>query len=108
MAVNNPRWPHTCRIYYKEASTNFKEGEDVIVYEGECRKYDNSSIRSFYGKDNVVKADYALSVPGQVKGVTTGMHADVEDFVGFSKGLFVVDSYPTNLGTTIYVNQSKN
>lgn len=108
MAVNNPRWPHTCKIYYKEESTNFKEGEEVVVYQGECRKYDNSSIRTFNGKDNVIKSDYALSIPGQVRGITTGMHVDVEDLVGFTKGMFVTDSYPTNLGTTVYINLSKN
>nr|DAV19577.1 MAG TPA: hypothetical protein [Caudoviricetes sp.] len=108
MAVSNPRWPHTCKIYYRDEPTNFSSGKEIVVYEGECRKYDNSSIRTFNGKDNVVRADYALSIPGQVGGITAGMFVDVVDLVGLTKGAFITDSYPTNLGTTVYFNLSKN
>ncbi|MEB3372637.1 hypothetical protein SFC43_01480 [Bacteroides sp. CR5/BHMF/2] len=51
-----------------EGETSFSEGEKVILYEGICRKYGNTSLRTFKA-DNVIKADYALSIPGIIEGL---------------------------------------
>lgn len=106
--VNNPRFPHWCKIYKYEGETSFDEGKEVVLYEGECRKYGNTSIRTFTSNSGIQKADYALSIPGQVCNITTGIFADVRDLTGEIKGAFITDSYPTNLGTTVYFNLPKN
>ncbi len=108
MAVSNPRWPHICKIYRMEGVTNFCEGKEYVLYEGKCRKYGNTSIRTFTSNEGVQKADYALSLPGQVEGITTGTLIDVQDLTGFIKGAIATDSYPTNLGTTVFFNLPKN
>lgn len=71
MKPNNPRFPHKCTIYRMEGETSFSEGKRDILYEGECRKYGNTSLRTFK-TENVVKADYALSIPGVIEGIKTG------------------------------------
>ena len=81
MAVENPRWPHTCKVYRMRGVSNFSKGEQEIIYEGPCRKYGNTSIRTFTGNDGVQRADYALSIPGQIRGISTGVLIDVEDLV---------------------------
>lgn len=108
MAVENPRWPHTCKVYRMRGASNFSKGEQEIIYEGPCRKYGNTSIRTFTGNDGVQRADYALSIPGQIRGISTGVLIDVEDLVGTISGAIATDSYPTNLGTTVYFCLPKN
>jgi len=76
MAVENPRWPHTCKVYRMRGVSNFSKGEQEIIYEGPCRKYGNTSIRTFTGNDGVQRADYALSIPGQIRGISTGVLID--------------------------------
>ena len=78
-----------------------------ILYEGECRKYGNTSLRTFK-TENVVKADYALSIPGVIEGIKTGYLIDVTDRVGTFTECMVADCYPGNLGTTVYFNLAKN
>ena len=108
MAVNNPRFPHWCKIYGMKGANNFSNGEEEVLYEGECRKYGNTSIRTFTSNSGIQKADYALSIPGQIRGVVTGTLCDVEDLVGIIRKAQIADSYPTNLGTTVYFNLPKN
>ena len=108
MAVENPWWPHTCKVYRMRGVSNFSKGEQEIIYEGPCRKYGNTSIRTFTGNDGVQRADYALSIPGQIRGISTGVLIDVEDLVGTISGAIATDSYPTNLGTTVYFCLPKN
>ena len=78
-----------------------------MLYEGACRKYGNSSLRTFK-TDNVVKADYALSVPGTVEGIQAGDLIDVTDKSGTYERCMVTECYAGNLGTTVYFNLSKN
>lgn len=108
MSVNNPRFPHFCKIYRYEGVSNFNKGDERVLYEGKCRKYGNTSIRTFRGNDGVQRADYALSLPGQICGIVTGTLIDVTDLTGEIKRAQVTDSYPTNLGTTVYFNLPKN
>lgn len=107
MMPNNPRHPHICKIYRMEGETSFRDGTEVILYKGVCRKYGNKSLRTFSSK-NVVKGDYALSIPGIVCGILSGDFIDVEDRQGKFTRCIVTDSYAGNLGTTVYFNIPKN
>lgn len=106
MAVSNPRWPHTCKIYRIVGESSFSDGEIEVLYEGECRKYNNTSIRTFTGTSSVVTSDYALSLPGQVGGID-GALCDVTDLNGTLLHVTITDSYPSNLGTTAQLSVPK-
>ncbi len=106
MKVNNPRFPHTCKVYRISGETSFDEGSETVLYEGECNKYSSSSLRTFT-EDNVIKVDYAVDIPGLVKGVVTGDIVDFADFGEPFKGCIITDCYPTTMGTTLYFNQAK-
>ena len=32
MKVNNPRFPHTCKVYRISGETSFGEGEETVLY----------------------------------------------------------------------------
>lgn len=106
--VDNPRWPHKCKIYRLTVATNWDDGEEVSLYEGKCRKYGNTSIRTFQGNSGVVKADYALSIPGQLSGIQPGDLVDVTDLNSTTKAGLITDCHTGTLGTTVYFNLSKN
>lgn len=105
--VSNPRFPHTCKVYRMEGETSFNEGRETVLYEGKCNKYGSSNLRTFK-TDNVVKGDYAVDIPGLVKGIRPGDLVDVSDYTGEAKRILVTDAYPTEMGTTVYFNLSKN
>lgn len=107
MKVSNPRFPHTCTIYRMIDETSFDEGEKQILYEGVCRKYSGTSLRTFK-TENVIKSDYALSLPGIIEGIMAGDLIDVTDRQGTFIQCVVSDSYAGNLGTTVYFNLAKN
>ncbi len=107
MAVSNPRYPHTCTIYRITGATQFSEGEKVILYEGECRKESNTSIRNFYS-DNVPKTDYRVSIPGFVEGILPGDIIDVKDRVNLWIDILITDVNISNFGTEVFFNISKN
>lgn len=106
--VDNPRWPHWCKIYRFEGETNWDEGQEKVLYEGKCRKYGNTSIRTFEGNSGVQKADYALSIPGQLEGVLTGDLVDIIDRCGEIRAAILSDCHTGNMGTTVFFNLSKN
>lgn len=101
--VLNPRFPHTCRIYRMEGETSFEDGKEVVLYEGECRKYINSTSKT----DNVVKGSYALSLPGTIGGIVSGDSIDVTDRSGSYSQCMVTECYAGNLGTTVYFDMAK-
>lgn len=107
MKPNNPRYPHLCTIYRMEGESSFSDGKKVPLYEGICRKYSSTSLRTFK-TDNVLKGDYALSIPGTVVGIRAGDMIDVTDPCNTFTGCMVTDCYPGNLGTTVYFNNAKN
>lgn len=90
-----------------EGETSFEDGVETVLYEGVCRKYGNSSLRTFK-TDDVVKGDFALSVPGTVEGILAGDLIDVTDKSGTWERCMVTECYAGNLGTTVYFNLSKN
>ena len=105
--INNPRFPHTCKVYRMEGETSFSDGSEVLLYQGECRKESSTSLRTFK-TDNVVKGDYALYVPGTVTGILAGDLIDVTDRNGTYKRCMVTECYAGNLGTTVFFNMAKN
>ena len=107
MRGNNPRYPHTCVIYRIKGATQFSEGEKVSLYEGECRKESNTSIRNFYS-DNVPKTDYRVSMPRFVEGILPGDMIDVRDRVSLWTGILITDVNISNFGTEVFFNISKN
>lgn len=108
MAVTNPRFPHTCRIYRIEGETSFSDSEEeTILYEGECRKEGNTSVRTF--KDNeVYKADYRMNIPDTVEGILAGDYVDVTDRSGTFEKCIIAYVYAGNLGTTVLFNIANN
>ena len=90
-----------------EGETSFEDGVETVLYEGVCRKYGNSSLRTFK-TDDVVKGDFALSVPGTVEGILAGDLIDVTDKSGTWERCMVTECYAGNLGTTVYFNMAKN
>lgn len=107
MRTNNPRYPHTCVIYRIKGATQFSKGEKVSLYEGECRKESNTSIRNFYS-NNVPKTDYRVSMPGFVEGILPGDMIDIKDRVALWAGILITDVNISNFGTEIFFNISKN
>lgn len=105
--VNNPRFPHTCKVYKVIGGDAWESGTEEVLYEGKCNKYGSSNLRTF-NRDNVIKADYAVDIPGLVRGVSTGCLLDVTDYTGTYEKLTLTDAYPTEMGTTLYFNMSKN
>ncbi len=106
-SVSNPRFPHTCKVYRLAEIDNFSDGEEIVLYEGKCRKNVNTSLRTFK-TDGVIKSDYSLSIPGTVKGIRAGDLVDVTDMQGDFKACLVSDCYAGNLGTTVYFNVTQN
>lgn len=107
MSVYNPRFPHTCRVYRIEGETSFSDGEETVLYEGECNRYGATSLRTFR-TDNVIKGDYAIDIPCLVCGIDTGCYVDVTDYIGTFTKCVVTDCYPNNMGTTLQFNLPKN
>ena len=107
MEVNNPRFPHTCKVYRISGETSFDEGNETVLYVGECNKYGSTSLRTFT-KSNVIKSDYAIDIPGLVKGIIAGDLVDVTDYGESFESCVVTDCYPTEMGTTLYFNLAKN
>lgn len=123
-----PRFPHHCKIYTTSDSTPFQDGDEVVVWEGICRKESNTSVRTFKGADSVIKCDYRIQlgckyddpeasqdkpsfsdeVGAIVEGIKAGMLVDVTDKQGEFIGLTISDAYCGNLGTTIYCDNPKN
>jgi len=95
--MNNPRFPHTCRVYRKIGATPFGDGWEKIIYEGECRKYTNTSRFN-----EVIISKYGLSIPGTLP-VKVGDLLTVTDATGTFKGS-VVEVSSGNLGTTVFFN----
>lgn len=95
----NPRFPHTCKVYRMTDPTPFSQGTEEVVYEGECRKYTNTSDRRL---SEVVISKYGLSIPGTLP-IKVGDLLTVTDVTGTFDGS-VVEVSAGNLGTTVFFN----
>lgn len=77
--------------------TNFDQGTEVIIYEGKCRKYTNTSKFN-----EVLVSKYGLSIPGTLP-IRLGDLLTVTDFTGTFSGS-VIEVNAGNLGTTAFFN----
>lgn len=112
MSVSNPRFPHKCIVYRETCSPFNDDVERTYLYGSEeewceCRKESSTSKRTFK-TDNVIRSDYRLSLPGQVKGIHGGDLIDVTDLQGTYERCEVTDTFATNLGTSVFFNYPKN
>jgi hypothetical protein len=90
-----------------EGETSFSDGDETVLYEGECMKYGSNSLRTFK-TDNVLKGDYAVDVPGLILGVNRGNLIDFTDYSGtFTKNV-ISDPAPSEMGSTFYFNMASN
>lgn len=108
--VDNPRFPHWCRIWRIVGETSMREGEEVLLYEGECRKYTGYRPTE---PDGVEKEIYALSLPlvyrfidadeatYKADRIHEGDWVEIHDRLGVWKGT-VKSIMAGNLGTTIH------
>lgn len=107
MKVNNPRFPHKCRIYRRSDDSFSDDFSEEVLYEGKCRKWSQNALRTFR-QDYVLKGDYGLSIEGQIAGIKVGDLIDVVDLQGEFTECVVTDSYAGNLGTTVVFNVPMN
>lgn len=77
--------------------TPFSQGTEEVVYEGECRKYTNTSRFN-----EVVISKYGLSIPGTLP-IKVGDLLTVTDVTGTFDGS-VVEVSAGNFGTTVFFN----
>ncbi len=111
--LNNPRFPHTCRVYRLDGASPFNAGKEVLVYVGACRKSGSNNIRTFNtgnsstGKTDV--ADYRVSMPGII-GICKGDLIDVTDLLGTERGMRIITSGTSRLAdaTEVLCNRPSN
>ena len=63
--------------------------------------------KNIHERQRRIKVDYAVDIPGLVKGVVSGDIVDFADFGAPFEGCIITDCYPTTMGTTLYFNQAK-
>lgn len=110
--VENKRFPHRCKVYRMTEETAFSDGEEEILYEGECRNYNNTSLRTFYESTQagrVVRADFGVSIPLSDKSfmARSGDLLDVELPNESVKGVMISDIYIGTMGINLYYERSK-
>lgn len=108
--VNNIRFPHKCTIYKLTGGDEWTEGKKEVVYSGECRLYNNDSIRTFYRNTNrgrLSYGDYAVNIPATGLRIEVGMFLDATTNTGYFNETPILDVYAGNLGTTIYISNVK-
>lgn len=112
--INNPRFPHSCRIYREVVSREIvgddpdvdeddEQVEETTCYEGKCRSYDQD-ITSDRG--DVITQRRMLALPMKQGEWTESNVPKKGDKVEVDKGSFkewgaVIDVRPNNLGTNI-------
>ena len=104
MPVSNPRFPHTCRIVrviYDDPSVD--EGEESVIYEGECRDYEKNTVSD---KGEIINSYRGLALPIDRDGwIALGTVPQEGDEVVVDRGSHiergrVVDVNPANFGGT--------
>ena len=107
--INNPRFPHTCRVFRLTGVSSVTEGSELtVLYEGICRKYKNyfDDILRVGNMDANTTTD-CLSIPA-VFSILVGDHIEGTDKTGTFEGR-VSDWDVSNLGgMTIYFKSIKN
>ena len=109
--INNPRFPHTCRIVrYDNSDPMVDDTEGIVIYEGECRS-DNKAVTSDNGEHNVSYRTLALPLKQDEWTENTipleGDRIELQRF-GYKEYGIVVDKRPSNLGTHILWKYARN
>lgn len=119
MPVDNPRFPHTCKIsrVVRDSATQSKsprndddEQESVVIYEGICRSFDFHTTSS---SGELISSNRKLSLPQKQDEWTEetipqeGDIVEVQKF-GYTEYGLVKDIMPSNLGTHILWNYGRN
>lgn len=102
MKVENPRFPHSCKIYRKVEETEFDDGKELVVYCGECRVYNKRYSKSV--TSGVQQTERRVNIPNKVIGIEYGDLIDATDYVG-CKTYKLADFNVGNLGTTISLDK---
>ena len=103
-------YPHKCKIVRMVGMTEFSDGEELILYEGECVMFGSGQMRKFQ-LGNVVKADYCVEIPYVLNNEHLVMSGDLISVEGRCENWDVVVSTPDEvfwMGTTVYFNETKN
>lgn len=113
--MNNPRFPHTCKITRAVNSDPMEDefNEAVLsktVYEGECRAFNRDTVSD---NGDVVTSYRKLALPlkqdewTEENVVREGDRIEVQKFGFVEKGV-VIDIYPSNLGTHLIWKYARN
>lgn len=118
MPVNNPRFPHTCKISRVVSSPSDarspRDDDDeqslVVIYEGVCRSFDYHTTSS---NGDVISSNRKLALPQKQDEWTEETIPQEGDIVevqkkGFTEYGLVKDIMPGNLGTHILWNYGRN
>lgn len=110
--IRNKRFPHRCKVYRMTEENAFSDGEEEVIYEGECRNYNNTSLRTFYEKTQagrVIRADYGVNIPISETPfmARSGDLLDIELPNEIIKGLIISDLYIGTMGINIYYERPK-
>lgn len=105
--IDNPQFPHLCRVYRIEGESSYSEGTETELYAGECVKYGSETLRTFLNRDTI-KGDYALNIGKLLEGVTSGCYIDFTDYSEHRERLLVSDCYACSMGTILFFNDPKN
>ena len=114
-SIVNTRFPNWCKIYRSGKVNPFGDDEPVVVlYEGVCRIYANTSIRIFRERTDagaVVSGDMAMAIPLKNRdnvGFDYGDCFDARDARREYRGMVINDVYVGTIGTTVGFSKTKN
>ena len=110
--VNNPRFPHTLRIYRSKLSADDTVLTDDAgiplppehIYTSQCGYREPGKPRV---SGDVIIADYKLALPKASVDIFPGDIIEVSDYMRTIDGV-VVKSMTFNMGTNIWFNEIKN
>ena len=113
--VSNPKgrkggYPDHCRIVRKVGETSFSNGEEKVLYEGECVFFGSGQMRKFH-LGNVVMADFCVEIPYVLVGDNRVRSGDRITVTDRCKDWDVVVATPDQvfwMGTTVYFNETMN
>lgn len=102
--IDNPRFPHTCKITrVGENNPLSSEEEEVVVYEGVCRVYDKHTTSD---RGEVITSYRGLAIPVDRNGwIERGIAPQEDDYISIDREPMVedgkvIDVNPANFGGT--------
>ena len=110
MALDNPRFPHTCRIYRAEFPDPFsQESIETEVYSGMCRSYTRNHTSA---SGDIITSTRVVAIPVNNTG-WKGAYPMTGDIVVVDTGAskeegIVLDFLPNNFGSDITWRYGRN